>query len=195
MHKFARRRNNKSETRNFRRKSLHLQAVGPRGSAAFFLIRKPFRRSNFSLRLIRVAPDCLKMLFLKPPPNPNINLFWRNTYAMKYDEIGSTAVLAEMLKLSEQQPVLFFKHSRTCGVSDRAFREFERYLESPESAAVRNCVIVVQTAREASNALAHLVSVEHESPQAILVRNGRAIWNDSHLALKSEKLKTAVIQN
>ena len=114
---------------------------------------------------------------------------------MTYTEVTSTAALAEMMTLSEQQPVLFFKHSRTCGISDRAFREFERYLQLPESSQVRNCVIVVQTAREASNNLARLVSIEHESPQAILVRAGRAVWNDSHMALKSEALKMAVVQN
>lgn len=114
---------------------------------------------------------------------------------MSYQEIVSTAVLAEMMKLSEQQPVLFFKHSRTCGISQRAFGEFERYLQSPESGQVRNCVIVVQAAREVSNELARLVAIEHESPQAILVRGGRAIWNDSHLALKSKVLEAAVSQN
>ena len=114
---------------------------------------------------------------------------------MSYTEITSTAALAEMMTLSEQQPVLFFKHSRTCGISVRAFREFERYLQLPESAQVRNCVIIVQIAREASNNLARMVSVEHETPQAILVRDGRAVWNDSHMALKSEALKMAVVQN
>jgi bacillithiol system protein YtxJ len=113
---------------------------------------------------------------------------------MNYQEVTSTAVLAEMMKLSEQQPVLFFKHSQTCGISQRAFGEFERYLQSPESGLVRNCVIVVQTAREVSNELARLVSIHHESPQAILVHGGRAIWNESHMALKSRVLAAAVSQ-
>lgn len=114
---------------------------------------------------------------------------------MNYQEIASTAELAEMLKLSEQEPVLFFKHSRTCGISQRAFGEFERYLQSPESGQVRNCVIIVQTAREVSNELARQLSVQHESPQAILVRDGRAVWKDSHMALKSKAMETAVSQN
>ncbi len=114
---------------------------------------------------------------------------------MSYQEIASTAALAEMIKLSEQQPVLFFKHSRICGISQRAFGEFERYLQSPESSQVRNCVIIVQTAREVSNELARLLAVQHESPQAILVRDGRAVWNDSHMALKSSVLEAAVSQN
>jgi len=110
----------------------------------------------------------------------------------KYLEIVSTEALAEVMRSSENETVLFFKHSVTCGVSSCAFNEFQKYLESPESSATRNCVIVVQKSREASDELARLVGVEHESPQAIVVRNGRAVWNDSHLAIKSEKLVNAV---
>ncbi len=100
--------------------------------------------------------------------------------------------LAEALQGSVQQPVLFFKHSATCGISSRAFTEFQKYLATPASESVRNYVIVVQKARAASNALAQMIAVEHESPQAIIVCNGRAVWNDSHMAIKSEKLASAV---
>lgn len=113
----------------------------------------------------------------------------------EFQEVVSTADLAELIRQSSQQPVLFFKHSATCGISQRAFIQFEQYLRSPESAAVRNCVIVVQTARDVSNELARLIAIQHESPQAILVRDGKAVWNDSHMALKSEKMKSAVSLN
>ena len=110
----------------------------------------------------------------------------------KYREITTTESLAEALESSERQTVLFFKHSATCGVSDRAFNEFQKYLESPEGSLAGNYLIIVQKSREASDELARLVEVEHESPQAIIVRNGRAVWNDSHLAIKSQKLADAV---
>ncbi|MGE0126624.1 MAG: bacillithiol system redox-active protein YtxJ [Blastocatellales bacterium] len=110
----------------------------------------------------------------------------------KYQEIVSTESLAEAMKSSEGETVLFFKHSATCGISSRAFNEFQKYLELPEGSLARNYVIVVQKSREASNELARLVAIEHESPQAIVVRNGRAVWNDSHMAIKSEKLADAV---
>ena len=108
--------------------------------------------------------------------------------------ITSNEELAEMIKLSAQQPVLFFKHSNTCGISSRAYDEFQRYLQTPESAQVRNCLIVVQTARGVSNELARLVGVNHESPQAILVQSGRATWHESHLALKSQTLTAAITE-
>lgn len=110
----------------------------------------------------------------------------------EFQEVNSITALNNLIQQSKEQPVLFFKHSNTCGISQRAFGEFERYLQSPESMTVRNYVIIVQTARQVSDELASLTAVQHESPQAILVSGGRAIWNDSHMALKSDNLKAAV---
>lgn len=109
-----------------------------------------------------------------------------------YLEIESRDQLERAIEASYARPVLFFKHSSTCGISDRAYSEFRRYLESPGSSAVANFLIVVQRAREASDRLAVLTGVAHESPQAILVSGGRAVWHDSHLALKRDRLLGAL---
>lgn len=109
---------------------------------------------------------------------------------MNYREIGSAAGLAEVLQA--RRPVLFFKHSITCGVSTRAFKEFQQYMQAPESILVDNCLIVIQAARDVSSELARLTGVRHESPQAIIVKEGSAVWNESHLALKCETLIEAV---
>jgi bacillithiol system protein YtxJ len=114
---------------------------------------------------------------------------------MNYQEIASVDALAEVLRASGRQTVLFFKHSSTCGVSMRAFDEFRKYLQAPESAEVRNCLIVIQSSRDVSDELARLTGVQHESPQAIIVSEGRAVWNDSHLAIKSITLIEAVRQS
>jgi bacillithiol system protein YtxJ len=110
----------------------------------------------------------------------------------EYKELTSLSALNELLQASHQQPVLFFKHSNTCGISSRAFSEFQKYLASEASAAVNNALIVVQHAREVSNQLAAITGVEHESPQAILVHEEKAVWDESHLAIKSDRLIKAV---
>ena len=109
-----------------------------------------------------------------------------------YRELTSVKALEETLQASHQQPVLFFKHSITCGVSARAFAEFEKYLQTEASAGLQHALIVVQKAREVSDRLAQLTGVPHESPQAILVRNGQAVWNESHFGLRSVALEQAV---
>ncbi|MFN0086725.1 MAG: bacillithiol system redox-active protein YtxJ [Blastocatellia bacterium] len=110
----------------------------------------------------------------------------------EYREITSSEELASALRESEERSVLFFKHSNTCEISDRAFREYRRYIESPESSRASHFLITVQTAREVSRELARVTGVRHESPQAILVRNGKAVWNESHMALRKETLAKAI---
>lgn len=117
------------------------------------------------------------------------------TLTMNYREITTAETLAAVLESSESRPVLFFKHSATCGISARALNEFRRYLETPESALVGNYLIVIQQAGEVSAELARLTGVQHESPQAVIVSAGRAVWNDSHLALKCGTLIEAVRLN
>lgn len=110
----------------------------------------------------------------------------------EYREITSSEELASALRESEKRSVLFFKHSNTCGISGRAFREFQNYLESAESGRAAHFLITVQTAREVSRELANLTGIQHESPQVILVRNGKAVWSESHLALKKDLLAAAI---
>lgn len=110
----------------------------------------------------------------------------------KLEKIDSIHELEVVLKESSRQPVLFFKHSLTCPISSRAYGQLQQYLESAESQRVRNCLIVVQSAREVSQRLAALVGVMHESPQAIVVRDGRATWDESHFGITNESLISAV---
>lgn len=49
--------------------------------------------------------------------------------------------------------------------------------------------------RPVSLALAERVGVKHESPQALLIKDGRALWHDSHRAITTEALVSAVTAN
>ena len=111
-----------------------------------------------------------------------------------YQEIHSLNELAAMLQASHEQPVLFFKHSNACPISSRAFGEFQKYLETEARPDVQHALIIVQTAREASNKLADLTGIQHESPQVIIVRDGKPVWDESHFKLKSETLAAAAAQ-
>ena len=108
-----------------------------------------------------------------------------------YRELTSLNELEEALQASHQQTVLFFKHSNSCPISARAFDEFEKYLQTEASANLQHVLIVVQKAREVSDRLEALTGVQHESPQVILVRNGKAVWDDSHFSLRSAAIAQA----
>ncbi|MFZ5815925.1 MAG: bacillithiol system redox-active protein YtxJ [Bacillota bacterium] len=99
-----------------------------------------------------------------------------------------TAVLAE----SARQPVLIYKHSTACAVSSRAYREWQAFLTSPEADRVRHAWVRVIEERPVSLALSQRVGVAHQSPQALLIKEGRALWHASHREITADALRAAV---
>ncbi|HKG22829.1 MAG TPA: bacillithiol system redox-active protein YtxJ [Blastocatellia bacterium] len=106
-------------------------------------------------------------------------------------ELTNMAELEEAIKESKERPVLFFKHSTTCPISARAYREFRNHLEEADS-RVSYRIVTVQVARPVSNEIAQRLQVQHETPQAILVKEGREVWNASHFSITSTALEEAI---
>ena len=97
-----------------------------------------------------------------------------------------TALEAAILE-SNQRPVLLFKHSRYCGVSAEALDELQSHIDgAPAEIAYR--MITVQTHRPVSDAVAQRLGLRHETPQAILLRDGRIVWNASHFRITASQL-------
>ena len=111
----------------------------------------------------------------------------------KLIELGTIGELDKAIAESHERPVIVFKHSTTCPISSRAFREFESFLEAASPAAAYS-LITVQRSREVSNEAAVRLSVAHESPQAILIRNGRPVWSASNFEITEASLKRALTE-
>jgi bacillithiol system protein YtxJ len=84
---------------------------------------------------------------------------------------------------------LLFKHSFRCPVSGRAFEEYREFVEAhPE---VPTGWIDVVADRPLSLRVAEVTGVTHESPQALLIRDGAVAWHASHGAITTETLEGA----
>jgi bacillithiol system protein YtxJ len=92
---------------------------------------------------------------------------------------------------SRTRPVLLFKHSRTCGISAEALDELRSHLERGLVAAAYK-VITVQSHRRISDEVADRLGVRHETPQAILLRDGRPVWKASHFRITADELNRAL---
>lgn len=103
------------------------------------------------------------------------------------------AMIDHILEGSHERPVLLFKHSLTCPISSSAFHEFQRLVASPpEGDTVGFALIEIQNARPVSKAVADRTGVVHESPQAILLSKGKAVWNASHGSIREATLRSAI---
>lgn len=107
------------------------------------------------------------------------------------EELKSIQELDHALDESRERPVLLFKHSLTCPISTRAFSELRSYLNNADP-RISYKLITVQRAREVSDEAASRLQLKHQSPQAILIRNGLGLWNASHYDITAEALDQAI---
>jgi monothiol bacilliredoxin len=95
---------------------------------------------------------------------------------------------------SVERPVLLFKHSRTCGISCEALDELQAHVaeQSGNPAGASYKVITVQSHRVLSDSAAKRLGIRHETPQAILLKDGRPVWNASHFRITAAALARAI---
>jgi bacillithiol system protein YtxJ len=100
--------------------------------------------------------------------------------------------LDQTISDSHERPVLLFKHSYTCGVSAEALDELLAHIDESRSADVQYAMVTVQTHRDVCNTITERLGVRHETPQAILVRDGCAIWSASHFRVNAAEIQKAL---
>jgi len=107
--------------------------------------------------------------------------------ANSFLKLADKETLNRLLLDSRHRPVVLFKHSNTCGISSAAYREMEK-LDNVN-------LLEVQSARELSKEVESITGVEHESPQVIVLKDGKAVWNASHYSVKAVAVADAVEAN
>lgn len=112
---------------------------------------------------------------------------------MNWKSLEKTEQLGEIDELSKTGSVLIFKHSTRCNVSATALDRLERKEESLPTAA--NYYLDLIAFRSISNEIATRYQVIHESPQAIIIRNGRAVHVTTHFDIRWEDLNQAAAAN
>jgi len=77
---------------------------------------------------------------------------------------------------------LIFKHSTRCGISRMVMRQFEKDYPFSED-EVDLYYLNVLTHRTESNEVARVFGIQHESPQFIVIENGKVKVSASHGAI------------
>ncbi len=106
-----------------------------------------------------------------------------------WKQLNSEQQLKEIIEESNTIPVALFKHSTRCSISSMAKTRLERDWDLKED-QISIYYLDLLAYRNVSNAIADTLVVEHQSPQLILVKNGKAVYNASHSSISVEKIKT-----
>lgn len=92
--------------------------------------------------------------------------------------------------LTAEPLLVIYKHSPTCGVSSVTRPEVGALGDAMPSVPVYQVDVLRQ--RDLSEAVANELGVGHESPQVILVCDGRAAWSASHFSIKAATVKVKI---
>lgn len=95
--------------------------------------------------------------------------------------------LDELSALSEEKPALIFKHSTRCSISRFALKQFEKDFDFKEK--VDTYFLDLLAHRDISNEIANRFNVFHQSPQLLLIKNGKVVYDVSHDGIRAEVLE------
>jgi bacillithiol system protein YtxJ len=100
--------------------------------------------------------------------------------------------LEDLKKQSGENPILIFKHSTRCSTSRMSLDRLERNWDKEEMKTVIPYFLDLISYREISNLIAHQFEVIHESPQVLVISNGKSILDLSHFDISYDQIKQAI---
>ena len=104
---------------------------------------------------------------------------------MKWNELNDITQLELLIEESHKNPVLIFKHSTRCAISSMALNRLER--QWGKSSLIPYFLDLIRY-RTLSDEVSRLFDVMHESPQALVIKEGKAVFNQSHNGIDYETL-------
>lgn len=95
--------------------------------------------------------------------------------------------LNEIVHESHEKPIVLFKHSTRCGISRAVLKQFEKEYDLEDEIVLYYLDLLNH--RDVSNEVASRFGVVHQSPQLLLIVNGKAIYDASHSDIEVDDLK------
>ena len=103
-----------------------------------------------------------------------------------WKRITNDSSTAEIIERSNEQPIAIFKHSTRCSRSASAKERLEEDYEQAESQLTVFYLDLLEN-RAMSDRIAADLKIIHQSPQFIIIKNGRVVYAASHEAISYSK--------
>lgn len=101
-------------------------------------------------------------------------------------EIESSEQLDRLFESSFDEPVFLLKHSNSCGISSHI-------LEMTNEVNGTVNLLIIQTHRPLSEAIAIRTGHRHQSPQAFVIKDGKAIYHATHYSIDPVKINEFLV--
>lgn len=120
-------------------------------------------------------------------------MFWNKPkekeVEVEWFQLTSSDQIDEIVEESKEKAILIYKHSTRCGVSSMAMDRLMRSWDAEYSDKVKAYFLDLIAFRDTSNDVANHFNIYHQSPQVLLIKNGIAIYDASHMAISFDAIK------
>ena len=110
---------------------------------------------------------------------------------MIWTQLRTETQLEKIQEESKTKSILIFKHSSRCSISQLALDRLERKWKSQETSHIKPYFLDLISFRGTSDCVAQKFDVEHESPQVLIIENGKVIYDRSHFDIDYDKILAA----
>ena len=111
--------------------------------------------------------------------------------AFPWIELTSSEQLKQAIESSVENAVILFKHSTRCSISSMVKSRFESNWNT-ELSKVSIYYLDLIAHRNISNEIAELTGIEHQSPQAIVLKNKEVIYDASHSEISAKAIENLI---
>lgn len=111
-----------------------------------------------------------------------------------WEMLESVEQLKNVIKNSAKKPKVIFKHSTRCGISRMVLKDFERGY-SLKGGEAGFYLLDLLNHRDVSDAIAQKLSVTHQSPQVIIIKDELIKHTESHHGIDIRKVEELILNN
>ncbi|EAZ82174.1 bacillithiol system redox-active protein YtxJ [Algoriphagus machipongonensis] len=107
---------------------------------------------------------------------------------MNWNKLTEEGQIDAIKQLSEETPVLIYKHSTRCSLSSMSLNRLQRNWKDEDNQQVAPYFLDLIANRQLSDQVSIDFGIPHESPQVILVKNGKAVYDNSHYGISYSEI-------
>ena len=110
---------------------------------------------------------------------------------LEWQDLETSGDLRTLIRRSHDIPVVIFKHSVRCGASAIVKRRLEEDWDL-QSDDVDTYLLDLVAHSDVSNEVANAFGVRHQSPQVLIIKDGRSIFDASHGDVSAATIRQAL---
>lgn len=103
---------------------------------------------------------------------------------MNWNTLNNISQVDAINEESKSTKIMLFKHSTRCSISSMALSRIESSWKDSDSLLIKPYYLDLIAHRDISNLIAEQYGIEHQSPQVLVISNGKCIYHESHANIR-----------